>query len=231
MTRFLLLVALAVLLSALPADAQRRRAQPFAEKGDVALVATLDGLASLRLEPLLGGVGVRFRLADQTVLGTSLGLSVSTADTEREDGDQDSSNSQDRSDATVSVWVEQHLGRPRRLVSPFVGGGVQVGGGTTTSTSEDRFLPCGPDQDCDPVVRTFENEQRTVRVGAGVFVGAEVRLAAGVTLGGAYTFGIGYTDTEVTTELGGDRIDDQTWTSRFLNVGTGTSRISLSVYL
>ena len=65
----------------------------------------------------------------------------------------------------------------------------------------------------------------------GVFVGAEVRLAAGVTLGGAYTFGVRYTDTEDTNRLSGDVRDEQTFGRQLLEVGTGTTGISLSVYL
>ena len=227
------LVLLAVLvLSALPADAQRRRDRPFAERGDVALLATLNGLDVVRLSPALGGVGVRYRLADQTVLGTSLGLSVFSADADGGDDSQDQRNDQDAIDATLSVWVEQHVGRRRRTVSPFVGAGVQVGGGTADFTSDQTFFPCGDPADCGPVTRTSESERRTLRVAGGVFVGAEVRLAAGVTLGGAYTFGVRYTDTEDTARLRGTDVDDDlTFDRQLVEVGTGTTGISLSVYL
>ena len=228
--RFVLLAVL--VCSALPADAQRRRGQPFAERGDVALLATLNGLDVVRLSPALGGVGVRYRVADQTVLGTSVGLSVLAGDSEADGDGQGQSSDQDAVDATLSVWVEQHVGRRRRTVSPFVGAGVQVGGGTDSYTVDQTFLPCADPADCAPVTRSAETERRTLRVAGGVFVGAEVRLAAGVTLGGAYTFGVRYTDSEDTRRFVDAGVDDeQTFGRQLLEVGTGTTGISLSVYL
>ncbi len=229
-----ILLVLAVVL-ALPADAQRRRAQPFAERGDVALVVTLDGLDAVRLRPALGGIGVRYRVADQTVVGTSLGLSVLRADTET---DADGSGRADRQqrgedavDATVSVWVEQHVGRRRRAVSPFVGAGVQVGIGSAESDTEQMFLPCEGPTECAPVTRVFESERQTLQVAGGVFVGAEVRLAAGVTLGGAYTFGVRYTDTEESRRSVTEGApEEQSFDRQFLEIGTGTTGLSLSVY-
>ena len=222
----------ALLFAALPADAQRRRGQPFAERGDVALVATLSGLDVVQLQPALGGVGVRYRLADQTVLGTSLGFGVLADDTDGSAGDQGQQSDGDIVDATVSVWVEQHVGRRRRTVSPFVGAGVQLGGGTAEFSSDLTVFPCGDPAACAPQTRTSETERRTLRAAGGVFAGAEVRLAAGVTLGGAYTFGARYTDTEDTQRRAGlGAPDEQTFDRRRLEVGTGTSRISLSVYL
>ena len=223
------LVLTVLVVSALPADAQRRRGQAFAERGDVALVATLNGLDVVRLSPTLGGVGVRYRLADQTVLGTSVGLSALSGDGDGGRDGQTQRTDQDALDATVALWVEQHVGRRRRTVSPFVGAGVQVGGGTASFSSADTFFPCGVPTDCEAVRRSAETERRTLRVAGGVFVGAEVRLAAGVTLGGAYTFGVRYTDSQDTRRLTGPTVDlvEETFDRQFLEAGTGTTGLSL----
>lgn len=227
------LCLLLLICAALPAEAQRRRDRAFAQAGDLALVATIDGLSVVRLSPTLGGIGVRYRLADRTVLGTSLGLSVLTSDADLDEDRREQESDADLFDATVSVWVEQHVGRRRRSVSPFVGAGVQVGGGTGEFVSEETFFPCAPGGGCEPVTRTLTTERQTLTVAGGVFVGAEVRLAAGVTLGGAYTFGVRYLDTEDTARLTGTGAGDDVRTAdrQSLQVGTGTSGLSLSVYL
>ncbi|WP_420457136.1 hypothetical protein [Rubrivirga sp.] len=228
-----LLVAL-VLLSAADAHAQFRRAEPFAEKGDVALVAELAGLSDLRLLPTLGGIGVRYRLADQTVFGTSVSVQVIDFESESDGEDQRGERNEDRedSDFAVALWLEQHLGPRRRAVSPFVGAGLQIGAGSSESTSERSYFPCRPSDECELQTQRFDTSRESMSVGGALFVGAEVRLVRGVTLGGAYTLGVRYTDAEFRTEGDDGRGNslDETRDDSALTVSTSASRLSLSVY-
>ena len=229
MLRALALVAFLVATS-LPTDAQRRRQAPFAQRGDVALVAELAGLDDATLLPLLGGVGVRYRAADRTVLGTSLGLNVVSRESDQDGADRDGASELRGVDFRASAWVEQHLRTRQRVVSPFVGGGLSVGAGRTEQSSS-QTSACAGDPACDPSVFRNESSRETITVGGALFVGAEVRVVRGVTLGGAYALGAEYTDAETRFErsvngaVDADRFSDRGWA-----VGTSTTRIALSVY-
>ena len=85
------------------ASAQHDR--PFAEKGDLALVATVSGDIP-RLNPAFGGVGLRYRVADRTVLGASVGGQYDTSEDE-------SANESAGRRFSVALWNENHIGRRR----------------------------------------------------------------------------------------------------------------------
>lgn len=222
--RALLLVVLGVALS-MPAEAQRR-GKRFAEKGDVALVASIRSLDAFQLGEALGGVGLRYRLADQTALGVSVGGNWGAQELNR-DGLRTVERSTGR--AQGSLWLEQHLGRPRRALSPFVGFGSQVRYVRSESEQSFSFDPCGDPAQCDVVIEEYTQEVEEWRAGVAVLAGAEVRLAGGVTLGAAYTLGGGYSWSEVRSE-DVQRDDRSDQTSRGPYVGTGISEVMLSVY-
>ena len=229
--RFVLAFLAFVLLTE-AASAQRRGAPRFAEQGDVALVIGVQGLDVLRLQPALGGIGVRYRLADRTVVGASVGIDVQFADDYSEDAQDTSEREFDRSSVVGAVWFEQHVGRPRRAVSPFVGAGVQFGVASSEATSERAVRPCPPSQDCGLLTQAVVTETDTRFVAGGLALGAEVRLVRGVTLGGAYTLGVRYTeaDLENRIEQTNQETRVQAQESQGLRFGTGTSELSLSVY-
>lgn len=208
------LATLAVLVL-LASAAQAQRARPFAEKGDVALVVGLSGDTFTRLNPAFGGIGLRYRATDRTVVGGSVGFQFQSLDA---GADAPSARS-----VSVALWNENHLGRRRGVVSPFLGAGATFRAGrqarsATVADCTDGL--CGPP-------RTVEFSTTQVAVGVGALVGAEVKLARGVTLGAAYTLGI-----EVETQAFGSpsglfpQPDDAT----LVRIGTGVTDLQLSVY-
>ena len=72
-----LLSLLAVSLVLPTAAAQRHR---FAQHGDLALVIGVSGLEDLALRPYEGGIGFRYRAADQTVIGAAVALNLQESD-------------------------------------------------------------------------------------------------------------------------------------------------------
>ena len=204
--------ALILVACLLPLAASAQRGRPFAQKGDVALVVALSAQDLLAVRPALGGVGVRYRLTDRNVVGTSVGFSLGRG--ERNGGDESTSR------LSVAFWNESHLSRRPGLVSPFVGGGVVV----TARRSEQDMTPCGGDPSCGPtsIVRTYRSET----IAAGALLGAEVRVARGVTLGAAYTLGV-EASRDRYSEIGTPRFPDDAWNVR---VGTGLTDVLLSVY-
>ena len=230
--RVLALAALALLLAD-AADAQRHRDRPIAEQGDVALTAEIGPLSDAQLVPLLGGVGVRYRLSDATVFGASVGGGVSTSEDEVSVGDGDEVRTQrvERTDASgrLAVWLEQHLGRGRGPVSPFVGAGLRAGAGSTTT----EFRAEASCVTCDPAPLTSTTESDSWSVGGALFLGAEVRLARSVTLGAAYQLGLTYATSEVEVGAVDSRPEPSVQQNErsFLSLGTSLSRLTLSVYL
>ena len=228
----LALVVLAVALS-LPAAAQRGR--PFAEKGDVALVAQVSGLEVLRLNPALGGIGARYRVTDRAVIGASVGLDVFDRDRE---GDLPGPGSESGTAVRVHVWNENHLGRAGGRISPFVGAGLGVEFQRLADEFETTDGVCLPDGTCGsfPVLR--RQSARTAAFRGGVFVGAEVRLASRLTLGAAYLLGLGYENRTIEAEVapaagtppGALFPVSRREESSTLRVGTGLTDLHLSVY-
>lgn len=223
MSRLLLLSLLLV-----PAAAHAQRARPFAEQGDVALVVGVSGLTDLDLSPALGGIGVRYRATDRSVIGTSIGFDVGTTDRD------DSGDSQSTGGVQVAVWNENHIGRGRGIVSPFVGGGVVAGFRRQSyTTGIDPCEPFGcPIPPCDPaacpgVPEAASQSQTRVSVGVGAILGAEVRVARGVTLGAAYTLGVAVERVSYDSDLPFG--SDDTGSTTVLG-GTGLTDLHLSVY-
>ena len=226
-----LLVVVLLLLATLPVDAQRRRGHDgFAEKGDVALAFSIDGLV---LRPFEGGVGARVWLSNKSVLATSLGFSYST-------GDNDASTWSTR----FSVAAERHVGSSRR-VSPFVALGASVGYAETETTSY--YYPpvpvCTPSDEPCPVIDvtpypyTFQRQHTSI--GLAGFLGAEVRLTEGLTLAAAHSLGIEYLRFDENTPV--FFFEDcppcdvipfpgSNQTAERLQIGTGTSSLILSIY-
>ena len=239
----LLLLGLVLLFAVPPADAQRRHSQPFAERGDIALLVGIEGVQVTSLRPVLNGVGLRYRIADQTVLGTSVGYSSQSSDDEQEQQydpspflDYTSSTESKRVDG--SLWFEQHLGRRRRSVSPFVGAALTIGHETADRLDlVEQNVQCQPDTSfsCGVDSRLTERELTTHSLGGSLFVGAEVRIVSGVTVGGAYSLGVIYSETE-SRELErrsrfGDVEEQERHTNRnAIQVGTQASQLYLSVY-
>lgn len=227
-----LLVALFFALTVDAASAQRHRDRSFAEAGDLALIVSVEGLDVLRLQPVGGGVGVRYRLANQTVLGASVGLGILSQEVDvgvRYGRDHE----EDRVGGMVSLWLEQHVGRRGRPISPFIGAGLQVGASATDWQTDRAGTVCAPDGSCDPIVLTQTDERRTLQVGGALFVGAEVKLARGITLGGAYMLGAQYQTDDYRSEEevpDADPFVREDETSS-LSVSTGTSQLVLSIYL
>ena len=206
-----LLAVLVLVLAAAPADAQFRRSQPFAEKGDFAVLAEVSGLDVLQLRPAVGGVGIRYRVADQTAVGLSVGVNGFSASAGSDDRDQNVSGT----DVRVSTWFEQHVGRRSRTVSPFVGAGVRFNAGRNTSSDG-----LGPN--------AFESEVSQFGVGGALLLGAEVRLARGVTLGGAYTLGVEYQRNEQSFTAPGT--DPGSQVQDVVRFGTGVTNLAVSAY-
>lgn len=204
--RRLSLVALTALLS-LPASAQR--GQPFAEKGDVAIVAQVSGLEVLRLHPALGGVGVRYRFADRRVVAGSVALNAY----DREQSGSFNAADEAGTRVDVTVWNENHFGRAGSRVSPFFGVGLGAGRAVyARETVADR------------------EESRTTTYRGGLFVGAEVRLVSRLTLGAAYVLGATYEDRTVESSPAGPAGLPAVDESRTLGVSTGITDLHLSVY-
>ncbi|HEX8298288.1 MAG TPA: outer membrane beta-barrel protein [Rubricoccaceae bacterium] len=212
------LVSLALLgLLGLPSVAFAQRNPSLAEKGDLALVVGVSSLVDL--SPVLGGIGVRYRLADRTVIGTSLGLNIGSEDTD------DANRVSTRTSATLAVWNENHLGRRDGIVSPFVGAGATFG--VQRFQSDFDGAPCDPAA-CPGTPGGYSQSETTLSVGVGALLGAEVRIARGVTLGAAYTLGIAVDRRE------SDRQNpfgpSESSTATFVRGGTGLTDLSLSVY-
>ena len=242
------LVALLVLLvtstlAAPAADAQFRRDKRFARQGDVALVVGISGLQVLQLRPVLSGIGVRYRVADQTVLGLSVGGSVQDFEDESSQEDQnrdvirENTFTNTTTTATLSIWMEQHLGKRNRTVSPFVGAGLQLSYGDGEYDRESILQPsCQTGVPCDPIMQRQEASQTSRAFGGGLVVGTEVRLIRGVTLGGAYMVSGTYRETDRSsrqTLVQPDRdtqVEEELGMSSGFQFGTGVSELNLSVY-
>ncbi len=111
---------------------------------------------------------------------------------------------------SIALWNENHLGRRRGLVSPFIGAGATF---RAARLRQER----GPD--------SFSSTD--VAVGAGALLGAEVKLARGVTLGAAYTLGVEVTARSFDATPDPMQVpDDQT----IVRVGTGLTDLHVSVY-
>lgn len=189
-TMRLLILLCVFLFSSLPAEAQRRH-HAIAKKGDVALVAQIDGLSLRGFSPVLGGVGLRVRLADQTVVGLGFGLGLDDADNKISIPDREPRDvGRTAIDVRGLLWMEQHIGSRRRTVSPFIAGGVTAGYSNATYRSPSYFQTCDAGGECTLELIVKENETSYTTVGGGIALGAEVRVARGVTLGGAYSFGV-----------------------------------------
>ncbi|GAB5535137.1 MAG: hypothetical protein Rubg2KO_13860 [Rubricoccaceae bacterium] len=228
-----LVALLAVIFVTAPADAQRRRHHSFAKKGDVALVAQLNGLSVQAFNPSLGGLGLRVRLADQTAIGVGFGATVFDGD-----GDQQVTATEVRgteysgTNLSGSLWLEQHVGARRRTVSPFIGGGVSVGYLSDDRTQARPFPRCDDTGACEIELADQVNESSRVSVQAGLILGAEVRVVKGVTLGGGYALGAGYTWWESRrVEVRGDGEQTTLETSQgTFQLGTASSGLNLSIY-
>lgn len=210
------------------ADAQRR-GQALAREGDLALSIGLGSLSDLALRPLDGGVGLRYRVADRTVFGASVGLSFTEQEVERGfEGDRSDEEETDVLETSLSLWAERHIGGSR-VVSPFVGLGGRVSLYRFDSASE-LTGPCLDLAPCpEPTRRSRDYDRRTAS--AGVMLGAEVKLARGVTLGGAYTLGAEYSEIEETYIIDGpDVSQDQTREQSGWRYGVGTTQVGLSIY-
>ena len=178
-------------------------------------------VSGIDLRPALGGVGLRYRVADQTVLGTSVGLSLSRAETDADGSRADVSSAYD---VSLSTWLEQHVGRRSRLASPFVGVGVR---GRLFDRTQTRQY-----QTVDPLGNVVEVEiEQTVEgfsIGGGLLLGAEVRLAKGVTLGGAYIVVVLYDQETFQADLP-DVVPPEPVDRSQVRFDTGTSNLALSV--
>ncbi len=236
--RRLLLLALLVL----PAAAYAQRARPFAEKGDLALVVGVSPGSFPDITSAFDGIGLRYRATDRSVIGASVGFDVATSD-----GSGDTEGTQNTGGVRVALWNENHVGRGRGPVSPFVGGGIIAGYRRSTYTRD--VFPCDPagcpGPPCDPAacpgvpegVPGGDSPQASQRVtgysvGVGAILGAEVRLARGVTLGAAYTLGVAVERFSATNggpvgPFGGGTFNGGT---TLVAGGTGLTDLHLSVY-
>lgn len=222
------LVALVLVAATLPAVAQPADST-FARDGRVALAVGIEGAA---LEPVLGGVGVRYGLSDQTVVGAAVGLRLTVSDLSGEEGA--GSQTQEGGGLDASAWLERHLVRRSRSVSPFVAVGLEAGYGWSESQSTQTQLVCRSEDDCDVRTLTFVSSADEYHVGGAVGVGAEVRLARAVTLGAASTLRAGYTWTDNTARQTVEGGDDERFAGRSIgrfDLGTGATSLVLSVYL
>lgn len=215
LTMRLAALSLLAVLTVLPASAQRSR--PWAEKGDVALVVSISGGGLTDLTPALGGIGVRYRVTDRTVVGTSVGFDYATFD---EDG---SDASVTERGLRLALWNENHLGRRTGLVSPFLGAGATF----SVNNQEREFVRTPCDDVVCPGAPQRESASGTVlSFGVGALLGAEVRLARGVTLGAAYTLGVAVDRESQESTFNPNPPGDRT----IVRVGTGVSDLNLSVY-
>lgn len=212
------LLLLAVLV--LPAAAQAQRARPFAEKGDVALVVGISPVDFPAITSALDGVGVRYRATDRSVVGVSVGFSASSLDT------GDSNSSRGAGSGRVTVWNENHLGRARGVVSPFIGAGLTAGYSREALTID--VLPCTEFGCPDAGPGAAESRLSRASVGIGAILGAEVRVARGVTLGAAYTLGVAVERVSYRDDRPFGGRDEGT--STFVSGGTGLTNLQLSVY-
>ena len=238
----LLLAVLALLLFADTADAQFRRHRGIAERGDLAVAIGFSGLSNFVLNPIEGGVGLRYRAADQTVLGAAVSIGGSDSSTEYEDefsGQTVTSTRTEESDsrsASLALWVEQHLGKRRSTVSPFVGAAIRVATGSGDSRIESvRTCPAeGPG--CSSRRDGETQEIENTSFGGGLILGGEVKIVNGVTLSGAYTIGADYVEQDTRrvqlSEVDGQEdqeteVDSHTEGWRY---GVGTTQVALSIY-
>lgn len=230
--RTIAIVLLVVLASS--ADAQRGRGHDgVAQRGDLALTFTAEDVWGGFDN---GGVGLRTWLGDRLVGAASVGVSF-----ERQDSEFGPDT--ERTEAAASFGLEAHVGGSR-TVSPFVGGGIRLayarldGRSTYFAYPSDAFChtfaPCansGLDAD-------------EVSVGAGIDLGAEIRLARGVTLLGAHRLGATFVsgdvepgwvyyaaDPEPCPVSGCEYTAPVTSDYTRWRIGTGETRVALSVYL
>lgn len=215
--RRLILCALLVL----PVAARAQRTRPFAEKGDVALVVGISPVSFPAITSALDGIGVRYRATDRSVIGVSAGFTVGTVD--QDDSDDEFSGGSGR----ISVWNENHLGRSRGIVSPFVGAGLTAGLARETVSRDNVPFPCDPGNCPDEPVTAVLRQSR-YSVGVGAILGAEVRVARGVTLGAAYTLGVSVERLSF-TDTSPFRSDNEA-RSTVVAGGTGLTNLQLSVY-
>ena len=175
--RRLLLVALLVL----PVAAQAQRSRSFAEKGDVALVVGVSPVDFPRITPALGGIGVRYRATDRSVVGVSIGFDARTLD--RDDSSEGLEHGR-RADRRVEREPPRPGPRHRVALRRRRGdGGLRPPGVHPRRRSvRPRGLPRRP--------LDVEARQTRFSVGVGAILGAEVRVARGITLGAAYTLGV-----------------------------------------
>ena len=217
------LALLAGLLVPISSAAPAQRAGPFAENGDFAVVAAVPALNVLALEPALGGVGVHYRVADRTVIGASVDLQYAT-DEQDVNG---AAGTFERRRLSVTVWNENHVGRRRGVMSPFLGAGVTFRAGDEDAEQDnpgcDPSAPCPPDQPA-----SYRRTTSETAFGAGALLGAEVRPARGVTLGAAYVLGVEVARTRGDLTVPGQ--PDQEFSNTVVRVGTGTSDLHVSVY-
>lgn len=170
-----LLAALLGLIVVLPSPAAGQPHRDGARRdagraGRVAVVGSVPWESLSSFPPSVGGVGVRYGASERTVLGGTLGLSVSS-----------SNGASDLSSVRGALWVEQHLGRPRGPVSPFVI--VELDASRYDNGSTYVYPDCIPDSPCPPV---WSGEETVSSLGGSVGAGAEVRLLRGLTLSGGY---------------------------------------------
>ena len=228
----LLVLVLACVLASAPAEAQRRR-HAIAKKGDVALVAQIDGLSLRGFSPALGGVGLRVRAADQTVVGLGFGLRLDDTDDEVRLPDQEARDvGRTAADVRGVLWMAQHIGSKRRTVSPFVGAGVTAAYSSATYRSPSYIQTCDADGACTVALLVQEHEVSYTALGGGVALGAEVKLANGITVGGAYGFGVEayHQETRSDQPLPNDnRVSVRRQTG--FRAGTRAPTLNLSVYL
>ena len=238
----LLLLVLALVLLADSAEAQRRGHRGIAEQGDLAIAVGFSGLSNFFLRPIEGGIGLRYRAADQTVLGGAVAIGGEDATTEAdpdlsERGEVASDVTEvDRRNASLSLWVEQHVGTRRSTVSPFVGAGIRIATGSWDSVREST-LTCPADAPgCFPrrIEETYENE--TTAFGGGLILGGEVKIVNGVTLSGAYTLGVEYSEQDsrgmqvVEFEGQEDQESGGETHREGWRYGVGTTQVALSIY-
>lgn len=214
------LIALAVLL---PASASAQRGRPVAERGDLALVASIPGIDVLRLNPTVGGIGLRYRVADRTVVGASVGLRFDTFDEDR----GGVSGEVTRRSVGLTLWNENHVGRGLGPVSPFVGAGLTFGVGDERVERE--ATPCDPFTPCPGPLEGYRDATSSTTFGAGALLGAEVRVARGVTLGAAYVLGVEVSRFRYERERT-DVPGVENGSGNNVRAGSGVTDVQLSVY-
>ncbi|HEX8386855.1 MAG TPA: outer membrane beta-barrel protein [Rubricoccaceae bacterium] len=214
----LLLLALVLL----PVAASAQRSRPIAERGDLAFVVGVSGLNVLALQPTFGGVGLRYRVSDRSVVGASVGVEFAASD---QDQGETVVSDGSRRNVRLALWNENHLGSGRRVASPFVGAGVTFAVGDEEYERE--AAVCTPDG-CGPAVETQRQSASSLSFGAGVLLGAEVRVARGITLGAAYVLGATVSRSEYEQTSTVSPVQEGHSTS--VQFGTGMTDLHLSVY-